>query len=177
MTARCDSRTDVQLIVCVVCALVSSGTSGLRSCWSQEQLSPIRFSLVDVDVPFVHDDGSCGQYHIVEAMSSGLALFDFDGDGDVDIYCLNGRPQATADAARQPRNALLRNDGNWRFTDVTEAAGVGDMHHSLGVCVGDYDNDGQPDLYVNNFGPNTLYRNRGDGTFEDVTQSGRGGQR
>jgi hypothetical protein len=70
-----------------------------------------------------------------------------------------------------PRNALYRNDGNWKFTDVTEEAGVGDLGYGLGVCVGDYDNDGHLDIYLNNFGPNVLYRNNGDGTFTDVTQA------
>ncbi|HYW79756.1 MAG TPA: CRTAC1 family protein, partial [Thermoguttaceae bacterium] len=72
--------------------------------------------------------------------------------------------------AKQPKNALYRNDGGIRFTDVTEQAGVGDTGYGLGVTVGDYDNDGDPDLYLNNFGPNILYRNNGDGTFTDVTE-------
>ena len=68
------------------------------------------------------------------------------------------------------RDALYRNNGNGTFTDVTEAAGVGDLGYSLGVTAGDYDNDGDQDLYLNNFGPDVLYRNNGDGTFEDVTE-------
>jgi hypothetical protein len=69
-----------------------------------------------------------------------------------------------------PRNALYRNLGQFRFVDVTEKAGVGDTGYGLGVAVGDYDNDGQPDIYVSNFGPNVLYHNRGDGTFEDAAR-------
>jgi hypothetical protein len=69
-----------------------------------------------------------------------------------------------------PRDALYRNNGDWTFTDVTESAGVGDLGFGLGVSVGDYDNDGKPDLYLNNFGPNVLYRNNGDGTFAAVTE-------
>jgi hypothetical protein len=106
----------------------------------------------------------------VETVASGLALLDHDGDGDLDIYFLNGAPLPGAKQEPPPRNALYRNEGNWKFTDVTESAGVGDTGYGLGVCVGDYDNDGHPDLFVNNFGPNVLYRNHGDGTFTDVTR-------
>ena len=109
-----------------------------------------------------------GKYFIVEAMSSGLALFDYDADGDTDIYFLNGTP-LNAQNRSGATNALYRNDGGWRFTDVTQTAGVGGDDYSLGVAVGDYDNDGHPDLYVNNFGENVLYRNLGDGTFRDTT--------
>ncbi len=70
---------------------------------------------------------------------------------------------------KPPRNALYRNDGDWHFTEVTESAGVGDTGFGLGVAVADYNNDGDPDIYVNNFGPNVLYQNNGDGTFSDVT--------
>jgi hypothetical protein len=119
---------------------------------------------------FVHTDGSSGRYYIVETVASGLALLDYDGDGDVDIYFLNGSPLPGAPKpAVPPRNALYRNDGNWKFTDVTGPSGVGDPGYGLGVCAGDYDNDGDQDLYVNNFGPNVLFRNNGDGTFADVT--------
>ncbi|MCA9211910.1 MAG: CRTAC1 family protein [Planctomycetales bacterium] len=122
-------------------------------------------------ITFRHTDGSNGAHYIVEYVSAGLALFDFDNDGDIDIYFLNGAAMKGTDYAVAPRNALYRNDGNWKFTDVTEQAGVGDRHHGLGVTVGDYDNDGDSDLYLNNYGPNVLYRNDGDGTFTDVTAS------
>jgi hypothetical protein len=122
-------------------------------------------------IDFVHTDGSSGQRYIVETVCGGLALLDYDGDGDVDIYFLNGAPLPGTQVTHAPRNALYRNDGNWRFTDVTQRAGVGDTGYGLGVCTGDYDNDGDTDIYVNNFGPNVLYRNNGDGTFTDVTQA------
>jgi hypothetical protein len=118
----------------------------------------------------VHTDGSAGKRYIVETVSAGLALFDYDGDGDVDIYFLNGAPLKGTKVDVPPRNALYRNDGAWKFTDVTRQAGVGDTGYGLGVAVGDYDNDGDPDLYLNNYGPNVLYRNNGDGTFSDVTK-------
>lgn len=121
-------------------------------------------------IQFVHTDGSSGRRYIVETVASGLALLDYDGDGDVDIYFLNGSPLPGTTMAQPPRNALYRNDGNWKFTDVTQLAGVGDTGYSLGVCAGDYDNDGDPDIFVNNFGPDVLYRNNGNGSFTDVTR-------
>jgi enediyne biosynthesis protein E4 len=123
----------------------------------------------ETGIAFVHTDGSSGRRYIVEAMSAGLALFDYDGDGLIDIYFLSGSPLQGAEVDVPPTNALYRNEGGWRFTDVTEQAGVGDAGYGLGVAVGDYDNDGDPDLYVSNFGPNVLYRNNGDGSFSDVT--------
>jgi len=120
-------------------------------------------------ITFVHTDGSSGRRYIVETVASGLALFDYNGDGKIDMYFLNGRP-LPGSSAPASRNALYRNDGNWKFTDVTERAGVGGTGYALGVCVGDYNNDGYSDLYVNNFGRNVLYRNNGNGTFTDVTR-------
>ena len=122
-------------------------------------------------ITFVHTDGSSGKRYIVETVSAGLALFDYDDDGDVDIYFVNGAPlPADANADTPPRNALYRNDGGWKFADVTAEAGVGDPGFGLGVATADYDNDGDQDIYLNNFGPNVLYRNNGDGTFTDVTE-------
>jgi len=121
-------------------------------------------------ISFVHTDGSSGRRYIIETVTAGLASFDYDNDGDIDIYFLNGAPLKGTTAKIAPRNALYRNDGNWKFTDVTASAGVGDIGYGLGVAAGDYDNDGDRDLYLNNYGANVLYRNNGDGTFTDVTE-------
>ncbi len=122
-------------------------------------------------ISFIHTDGSSGRRYIVETVASGLATFDFDGDGLIDILFLNGAPLPGSPTNSPPaRNALYRNEGNWKFKDVTEAAGLADHEYHLGVCVGDYDNDGHPDVYLNNFGRNILYRNTGRGTFTDVTR-------
>lgn len=130
--------------------------------------------LTDVTEPsrihFVHCDGGSGQKYLVEAVSAGLALFDYDGDGLIDIYFLNGAPLPPLTPDPAITNALFRNEGHGRFRDVTQEAGVGDDGFGLGVAVGDYDNDGYPDLYLNNFGPNVLYHNNGDGTFTVVTE-------
>jgi hypothetical protein len=124
----------------------------------------------ETGITFVHTDGGSGLHYIMETVSAGLALFDYDGDGYIDIYFLNGAPLKGTKTDVAPKNALYRNEGNWKFTDVTEKAGVGDEGYGLGVAVGDYDNDGDPDIYLNNYGPNVLYRNNGDGTFTDVTK-------
>lgn len=124
----------------------------------------------ETGVTFRHTDGSSGQRYILETITAGLALFDYDNDGDIDIYFLNGGPLKGSKTDTPPKNALYRNEGNWKFTDVTEKARVGDTGYGLGIAVGDYDNDGDQDIYLNNYGPNVLYRNNGNGTFTDVTK-------
>jgi hypothetical protein len=135
---------------------------------------PCAIRLCDVTgetgIAAVHTDGSSGQRYIVESMSAGLASFDYDGDGLTDIYFPNGAPLLGASVERPPRHALYRNLGGRRFQDITEAAGVACRAYGLGIAVGDYNDDGRPDIYLNNFGPNFLYRNNGDGTFTDATQ-------
>jgi enediyne biosynthesis protein E4 len=122
------------------------------------------------NVTFQHTHGGSGERYIMETVAAGLALFDYDADGFIDLYFLNGAALKGTVLDTPPKNALYRNNGDWTFTDVTQAAGVGDLGFGLGVTVGDYDSDGDPDLYINNSGPNVLYRNNGDGTFTDVTQ-------
>lgn len=121
-------------------------------------------------ISFVHTDGSSGRRYIVETVTAGLATFDYDGDGLIDIYFLNGSLLPGCQRKDIPRNALYRNLGGFVFEEATDPAAVGDTGYGLGVAVGDYNNDGFPDVYVNNFGPNVLYRNNGDGTFSDVTR-------
>src|SRR5687768_15935107 len=142
---------------------------------SQSSLAAGAIQLRDVSketgITFVHTDGSSGQRYIVETIASGLALFDFDNDGNVDIYFLNGAPLRGTQTKDVPRNSLWRNDGNWKFTDVTEQSGLGDTNYSLGVATADYDNDGDQDVYISNFWPSKLYRNDGNGSFRDVTKN------
>ena len=172
-------------------------------------------------VSFTHEDGRSYKKYFVETLGSGVALFDYDNDNDVDIYLVNSanldagenrdrevsptgrlhrdqegaptdvqvggtslsryggnRDQEVSPTGRLHRdrevsptamNRLYRNDGTGHFVDVTEASGVGHRGYGVGVCAGDYDNDGWLDIYVTNFGPNVLYRNNGDGTFTDTT--------
>src|SRR5438093_3276368 len=133
-----------------------------------EDPSPIQFKDVtrQSGITFVHTDGSSGRHYIVESVASGLATFDYNGDGKIDILFLNGAPlPGSPTTTPPPRNALYRNDGGWKFTDVTQAAGLGDTNYHLGVCIGDYDNDGHADIYLNHFGPNILHQKNGDGNL------------
>jgi hypothetical protein len=107
--------------------------------------------------------------YIVESMSGGVALFDFDKDGWLDIYLVNSPTVATASDLKSARSELWRNNGNGTFTDVTGKSGVGYPGWGMGVCTGDFDNDGWEDLYVSCYGADHLYRNNGDGAFADVT--------
>ena len=129
-------------------------------------------------IRFKHTDGRSGQRYFLETLGAGAAWFDYDRDGDLDIYFVNGAGLPGAEFDVSPTNALYRNNGNMTFTEVTNGAKVGDGGYGFGCCVGDYDNDGWPDLYVTNFGPNILYRNNGDGSFSNVTEgTGVGGER
>ncbi len=121
-------------------------------------------------IKFVHTDGRSGVRLFNEFLGSGGGFFDYDGDGDLDIYLVNGAIQIEASNGKTPHNVLYRNNGDGSFTDVTESAGVGSKSYGVGATVGDYDNDGDTDLYVTNFGEDQLYQNNGDGTFTDVTK-------
>ena len=108
--------------------------------------------------------------YIVESMSGGVALFDFDKDGLLDVYLVNSPTVATAPIRRARAASCGGIAGDGTFVDVTDKAGVGYPGWGMGVATGDYDNDGWEDLYVTCFGANQLYRNNGDGTFADVTR-------
>ena len=120
---------------------------------------------------FRHRSGSAAKDYIFETPSGGVAIFDYDNDGRPDIYLVNGSTVAAVQGKEKaPRAALYRNLGNWKFEDVTEKAGVADERWGFGVAAGDYDNDGNTDLYVGNFGVSRLYHNNGNGTFTDVAE-------
>lgn len=141
----------------------------------------------EVGIDFVHFNGATGKFYFPEIMGAGGALFDYDNDGDLDVYLLQGnllgddvdyhKATSPPQCALPPRNRLYRNElinsngdlGQLRFVDATEDSGTGDTGYAMGVATGDYDNDGFVDLYITNFGKDVLLRNRGNGTFEDVT--------
>ena len=123
----------------------------------------------EAGIGFVHVNGANGQKFVIETVGPGGGFFDFDGDGRLDIYLINGAAVLGTEYDPAPQNALYRNRGDGTFADVTEHASVGDTGYGMGCAVGDIDNDSDLDLYVTNFGANVLYRNEGDGTFVDVT--------
>ncbi len=147
--------------------------------------SPLfRDATAEAGLNFQHFAGATGEFFMPEIMGSGCALFDYDNDGDLDVYLVQGtlldEKKKLSEASFppppgwKPGNRLFRNElipsGKLRFTDVTEQAGVGYVGYGMGVAVGDIDNDGDQDLYLSNFGSNILYRNNGNGTFTDVTR-------
>ena len=107
--------------------------------------------------------------YIVESMSGGVALFDYDNDGDLDIYLVNSLTVDLVKTKGKTKSQLYRNLGGGKFTEVAEKAGVSDIGWGMGVAVGDYNNDGFEDLYVTCLGPDYLFKNNGDGTFTNVT--------
>src|SRR6266480_1202155 len=120
---------------------------------------------------FRHISGTPEKATILETPGSGVALLDYDNDGWLDIYLLNGSTFAALKGKESaPRAMLLHNNHDGTFTDVTAKAGVTNERWGFGVAVGDYDNDGWPDLYIANFGKNRLYHNNHDGTFTDVAE-------
>lgn len=108
--------------------------------------------------------------YIIETTGSGVALFDFDNDGWLDAFLVNGSRLEGFPDGKAPSNRLFRNTGQGNFADVTERAGLVRSGWGQGVCAGDYDNDGRVDLFVTYWGHNVLYRNHGDGAFRDVTE-------
>jgi enediyne biosynthesis protein E4 len=120
---------------------------------------------------FQHRAGATNKRYILESPSGGVALFDYDNDGWLDVYLVNGSTfEALAGKEKPPRAALFRNNRDGTFADMTAKAGVANERWGFGAACGDFDNDGWVDLYVTNFGLNRLYRNNGDGTFSDVAE-------
>jgi hypothetical protein len=172
------------LYILLAAANAGCGDTGQSPSGESPLEGPIlREAAAQVGLDFHHFTGSAGEYFLCEIMGGGVGVFDYDGDGDLDVYLLQGKmidPKKSLQDARFPAparhwpgNRLFRNElipaGELRFTDVTEQTGLGHEGYGMGVTIGDFDNDGDLDLYVTNFGPNVLYQNNGDGTFSDVT--------
>ena len=133
----------------------------------------IRYSGID----FIHTIGDDHLSNLVESVGGGAVFLDYDQDGYLDLYLSNGNYTENLSmnedhpTVTTSENRLYRSRQNGTFTDVTKEAGVGDRGYSMGMTVGDYDNDGYPDIYVSNHGPNVLYHNNGNGTFTDITKN------
>ena len=130
-----------------------------------------------VGLTFTHVNGASADKYLVETMGSGAAFLDYDNDGWIDLFVVDGgsiappKPEAKAGA----KHRLFHNDGKGNFTDVTAASGIVHREYGMGACAGDVDGDGRTDLYVTNYGPNALYRNAGNGAFTDITRTARVG--
>ncbi len=187
------SRALVVLSLCFIAGCDSTGSlnsSASRESGAVSTPGPIAEQAVPVfediaetaGLVFMHDSGATGQYYMPEIMGAGIALLDYDVDGDLDVYVLQGKPldpdvtEDTVNPGATPGHRLYRNElvpsGDLTFSDVTEASGLGDRGYGMGVVVGDIDNDGDPDVYLTHFGPNVLYLNEGDGTFSRKANSG-----
>jgi enediyne biosynthesis protein E4 len=154
-----------RLLVGIACALL------LAAAASSQPVAPRFIDRSDQSgVQMVLRNDASGRKRLVETMTGGVALFDFDGDGLLDLYFVNGAPTTTLRKnGPQWWNRLYRNRGNWRFEDVTEEAGVAGVGYDMGVAAADFDGDGHIDFFVTGVAGNTLYRNLGDGRFADVT--------
>lgn len=149
---------------------------GTQKLFAQQDYPQLVDVTLQAGITFVHSLGDDDMDNLVESNAAGCAFFDYDGDGDLDAYLLNG---TYLDGISHVRgrvnkgklvNELYRNNGDGSFTNVTAEAGVGHQGYGMAVTVADYDNDGDRDIFVANWGPNVFYRNNGDGTFTDITR-------
>jgi enediyne biosynthesis protein E4 len=139
-------------------------------------LPPIKVDFRDIarqaGLTAVNVSGSADRKdYILETTAGGVAIFDYDNDGLMDIFLVNGTTLDGSGSGKHATSHLYHNLGNMHFEDVTEKAGLGKVGWGQGVCVGDYDNDGYPDLFVTYYGHSVLYHNQGNGTFKDVTEA------
>ena len=125
---------------------------------------------LETGIAFVHESGNDSQKFFPASLGSGVAMFDYDGDGKLDLYFASTRNLPMSAPNQAMGNKLYRNLGDLKFADVTEVAGVGYRGFCHGVAVGDVNDDGRPDLYLTNYGGNILYLNNGDGTFRDASR-------
>ena len=178
------------LLIAQCCAPIWAGTQqSTRESWHAPSSSSIFKEVAEeVGLRFQHYNGMTGKFFLPEIMGSGAALFDFDNDGDLDVFIVQGnvlepdsKPGDTLfrwRGSESPRGRLFRNDlvvakdgsRTLKFTDVTEKSAIVATGYGMGVAVGDINNDGRPDLYLTNLGHNQMYLNKGDGTFVDVTK-------
>lgn len=164
--------------ILLFCALAASCSKAPPANQANSSRSPVTAQgepwfeevAAQANVDFKHSSGAFGRFWIPEMETGGVGLLDYDGDGNLDIFCVNGGSLNPA-ATHRPGHKLYRNLGQWKFEDVTDRAGVaGHGAYGMGCACADYDGDGDIDIYVTGLGRNILYRNNGDGTFTDVTR-------
>src|SRR5215813_2701564 len=191
MISLCQRQRMASAIVrLVACSVFSSLILSSFVCDAQavQQGTPVPGNFTEVTstigVHFQHQAPHTSRKYLIETMGSGTALFDYDNDGRLDLFLVNGAPyndptpKGTIPQKTGPEywNRLFHQKADGTFEDVTEKAGLQGVGYGMGAAVGDYDNDGREDLYVTAYGGNRLYHNNGDGTFTDVTpKAGVGG--
>lgn len=161
------SRRAALAVACVVATLAACGPHVEPGSFRFEEVAPAKSGFT-----FVHELPGGVLDDTVKSAMGGVALIDYDGDGKVDIFCTYGESDVVVagEPAKPATCRLYHNLGGMRFEDVTEKAGVAFAGMAFGACVGDFDGDGRPDLFVSAYGRPALYRNKGDGTFEDVAE-------
>jgi hypothetical protein len=174
---RIPVRTTVVLVSGLIC--LAAHTRLTTNMAAQGRVAPVHTAEVvfrdvtkaaGLDIP--HINGASPEKHFVEIMGSGGLFFDYDNDGRIDVFLVDGGSLADPKVDAQARHRLHRNRGNGTFDDVTERSGIRHRDYGMGACAADYDNDGWTDLYITNFGPTALYRNTGDGRFVEVPKAG-----
>ena len=160
MQANLNRRQEIVRILFLILCMIPMSTIAQ---------SYFRDVTAEMKLAFHHVNGFSDERRLVETMGSGGALFDFDNDGDLDLYLVQGNSLSyPLEEEKEPENRLYRNDEG-TFVDITATAKVGDKGYGLGAVAADYNGDGHRDIYVTNLGKNVLYHNNGDGTFTDVT--------
>jgi len=164
-------NSKIELFFC--CQLILSSTTGT---WSQPAMVHFTDVTKQAGIHFRYTFGDSTYENILESSGSGITVFDYDGDQDLDLYLLNGTylegiSDPDGRVFKDTPNQLYRNNGDGTFTEIAAQAGLNDRHWSMAAGAADYDGDGDIDLFLLNYGPNVFFRNKGDGTFEDVTDA------
>jgi enediyne biosynthesis protein E4 len=169
---RCRSPIGLVIALCLVAPALRARQ---QSSSVPSPLVVFRDVAATAGVNVVHVNGASPQKYFAEIMGSGGLFFDFDDDGWIDIFIVDGGSIADPKVAASARHRLYRNRHNGTFEDVTSQSGIRHRDYGMGACAGDYDNDGAVDLYITNYGPNALYRNTGHGRFTEVPGAGGAG--